>query len=1015
MDRGWNPDAENIAIDRVDQGHLNSILVRTPIITEFLHTGRGDRKWVIAGPKGMGKTLLLKIKSKIYRDQHKGFLFIPEGPLVEKFTSLEETFPGDTVHQFSTINSWRKIWKLSIYCTIIRSIEYQLDSVQTMLPPEVSELIGKARRLPDVLGAFLPLRSRIEVLYRKYISRELQPIVRDLGTYFDVEQVAMFIDNVDEAFRSQRNDESGSDVWSMAQIALIDVVRELCAANNDLKIFVAARAEVLELFPDEMRLQLKSYIARPYYSTIDLRKIFSKNIRLMATHNLVSTHANSELKKFLGFDRIEHSFVIDENGSRETEGVFDFILRHTFGRPREIVEMGRRIALCLPGERTRTRVAEIVNETSSDLMEQYSEEIVPKFEKSVFDVLVRQIGCNVVRRDDAKVIAKTIEAEVGFKGVFSYLWRLGIVGATESTKPGGPLVQRFQPVGKYTPNHARDVPAGTNYLVLHPATDKAMQQVHDKNFYQTSNIIGNGRSFNPPIDTGRSRSAVLIGLSEDHLSSVIHALAEQYWVTAIHTQSPGYGFRATGDVRVEASGREQLRLRFDPGAHVNVWSMERRLDRIVADDNIPQTRAALEASSLIVTRSLDALRQVLASTSADWLDSPPSVLVVSRHFKSSSRKQLRELVAEYRLSPEASSLCIVDCLTHFVDWQTRSIPAEIRVSCETNRRLVVSPPAPQHLSRSGLVRVVPSQKQFEAFNSVSRYLVEGTYRLFKLEQEQNIRRDASRHTVYRLFWEIQTERLTQNRKKQLLDLYQTTSLTQLRARLIEEGERALSRFEKSRPPGKMLPNFVRETRSRGIFPSDKNYYSIAPRCRSYEHSPSVISLMKLLNVQNLPSMHSVFISYSHIDTRFASKMRDVLVKSGCEVFMFEKDATAVALDSMMAEQVTTKSRVLFISSRSSLRSTPCHYELSLTRKKAEAMLEHILIPIRLDDYMLTVTETDIPSSRRALVWGNIEFLRASVAFDFSKYNTDIAQQPHLISEFETLVKARVLPGLRVRR
>ena len=184
----WSTDGDLAKFE--DLENLNKYIIFNSGIREYLgNTGENDTKFFIVAPKGYGKTLLLKAKSSQYRKK-SGYLFIPSSALLEKMAKSTISFGVKELNQYKTLEIWEDIWLLSLSILILRNIE------DFEMPPVVAEMIGRAKALSDILYNVLYERKKI-FTYKRLIHRELLPAVREIRS-----QIAVFIDNIDEAFDS---------------------------------------------------------------------------------------------------------------------------------------------------------------------------------------------------------------------------------------------------------------------------------------------------------------------------------------------------------------------------------------------------------------------------------------------------------------------------------------------------------------------------------------------------------------------------------------------------------------------------------------------------------------------------------------------------------------------------------------------------------------------------------------------------------------------------------------------
>lgn len=141
----------------------------------------------------------------------------------------------------------------------------------------------------------------------------------------------------------------------------------------------------------------------------------------------------------------------------------------------------------------------------------------------------------------------------------------------------------------------------------------------------------------------------------------------------------------------------------------------------------------------------------------------------------------------------------------------------------------------------------------------------------------------------------------------------------------------------------------------------------------------------LVGVTSKIQYQSIFISYSFSDKHIAKRINDDLFKRGILTFIWEKDAPAgKPLEKIMSIGVKEKDRVLFISSKNSLRSKSCQYELTIGREKQEQIWDDVLFPIHIDSYLFEITKDKIrPIEMQNEYWRNIEELKRVNSLDFS--------------------------------
>jgi len=132
---------------------------------------------------------------------------------------------------------------------------------------------------------------------------------------------------------------------------------------------------------------------------------------------------------------------------------------------------------------------------------------------------------------------------------------------------------------------------------------------------------------------------------------------------------------------------------------------------------------------------------------------------------------------------------------------------------------------------------------------------------------------------------------------------------------------------------------------------------------------------------------TTFISYSFNDAAFAQKINDILTERGIRTFLWEKDAPGgERMNEIMSKNVFKHDKILFIASKSSIRSKACQFELSTARKKQEVLWENVFIPITIDQYLFDVKKENIrPIALADEYWENIEEIKRVNVLDFSAF------------------------------
>jgi hypothetical protein len=500
----WVQDAGNITIS--DQ--TKQYLLTNAQIERFLNVGNHEKKFFLIGAKGLGKTLFLKYKRYLYQnsDNFGSYQFHPSNEeLCENLLIDHANISKEDVLKFRETNLWERIW---IFCfSLIACKASQQKDIK--IPQELEDMFPSFTA-STILSILLQKRASINQILADYnillISR-----VKEIKS-----GVLIFIDNFDQELElllkqphltdyQMDNDFPSSRVWVNSQFGLMSAIYRLNKANPHVKVFTSIRSEAFENSQNETKANLMEYSTFLEYTKDEVRKIFDKNIALMDEKDLFGNKEETKLiTRFLGFENMPHPFA-KSNGKRINEEPFDFIYRHTFGRPREVIRIGKEINYFIRNasdyENDVEKIEKIrkrVNLISNDLFKQYTNEIIPAFNETDFSNFIGSIKKNVFTLDPNKKDETTHDSLD--EEIVKLYFNLGLIGyIREKSIKDKALVQLFLPPGKYSYKKLDDLPASP-YFLTHPSMDEDLRKKWGGDFYSTANIIGVDYPFNPAID-----------------------------------------------------------------------------------------------------------------------------------------------------------------------------------------------------------------------------------------------------------------------------------------------------------------------------------------------------------------------------------------------------------------------------------------------------------------------------------------------------------------------------------
>jgi hypothetical protein len=362
----------------------------------------------------------------------------------------------------------------------------------------------------------------IKVMYRVLGSQQ------SLNAYFDDIQtpIVFFIDNVDEYFEpmlesrglvgadrqasSHRN--KSNALWTIAQLGLVGAAHKFHQTNSNVQVYCTIRQEAFRHLGDHTALQTQilGRTVEIRYERADFEEIFKKNIRLMSTDKLHGVPEPDPMKAFFGphASSLKHRFVDQD------ETAFDYVLRHTFYRPRDLVTLGKALAALTPKERTEKRIQETVDGRCDTLVTGLFKEMQPFFCLPDRWSLFSHIKQNVLTRDELDMIAKRYFEHVQIEQIVEMdtenecaqpllvLQKIGMLGWIQTEfQRELTFTQRFVEPREIMMNGPAVLENTEKYYIIHPALDHLILNASGAEFsrgYHSLNIIGNNKPWLPP-------------------------------------------------------------------------------------------------------------------------------------------------------------------------------------------------------------------------------------------------------------------------------------------------------------------------------------------------------------------------------------------------------------------------------------------------------------------------------------------------------------------------------------
>jgi len=322
--QAWASDANQIDIEV-----LEDLTFRNSVVEEFLEDGA---KYFVAGAKGLGKTLLLTYKRSLLsaRYQAEGaprsqaaVQLVPEGrPYLDLMGDLRTPGKGH-IDFLSSLGNCKRAWGFALRVSAISHHPSLLG------PEDAEDLEGWPKRLRAMLeGKQAEPTIVVKELLLSSVG-QVNRLIDDAENFLEVKIRSLhsgmffFVDKVDQALHGLSR-----EAWVHMQAGLVEAAWDLMNANRHLKVFATIREEAFSSYESDIKSNLYGATTTLRYSARDLRRMLEK---------LTHFYEGLPLRDFV-------SPEVVAKHQAEDEEAFDFIYRHTLGRPRDLVIVASEIS-----------------------------------------------------------------------------------------------------------------------------------------------------------------------------------------------------------------------------------------------------------------------------------------------------------------------------------------------------------------------------------------------------------------------------------------------------------------------------------------------------------------------------------------------------------------------------------------------------------------------------------------------------------------------------------------------
>jgi hypothetical protein len=493
---------------------LDRVLFRNDTINDFLNS---KHRHFISATKGFGKTLLLTCKRQLLtqasESRNRPITMVPEGRPYLDFMSEMRSLSSKYEKPLSDLTNTKRLWSAAFRISAISHQPAVIDKSEAVevgaFPTRIQRWLNGARIQPTVVFKELTaLRvselNRLIDVTENFLDQKMRQIHG--GACF-------FIDKVDQAIRHLSR-----DAWIAIQAGLIEAAWETMNANSHLKVFASIRQEAFTNYESDIKSNLFAATTNLNYSDEELEALLDQ---LAGCYEGRRSFAD-----FLGMSVVRH-------GRRTVpEDSFQYVRRHTCGRPRDLVAIASEIS-SRRSSLNEKRLREIVHQTSSTVVVSNIFDEVRVFLNCLCDRESRLrffagVPSNILEKPEAVRVCEEFNGlEAGSLELFGEdsgdifhpfrdLYFAGLLGVVQRDPELGITLQRFRRPHDSLTHAATELPESP-VLLLHPALDTFIRSQRTRRpFLQFQHVpVGDNLVWEPYFPTVMHVEQQLLA-NEDH-------------------------------------------------------------------------------------------------------------------------------------------------------------------------------------------------------------------------------------------------------------------------------------------------------------------------------------------------------------------------------------------------------------------------------------------------------------------------------------------------------------------
>lgn len=308
--------------DEVNFEKIEELIYRNTSVNDFLES---DNKKFIVASKGVGKTLLLRLKRKYLENRYgASALFIPSNAPYLDFAQDQLSMIGKNQMAFLTdVQKTKLFWQYALILSILSYENKNKDNIDFTryftIPDWVIELVNsKQYHNPCDVFTELVTKSNVSKVWDEINSSflEINRVFINNINY----GVHIFIDRLDQALKNVPKDS-----WIAIQTGLLEGAWDISRKNTHVKVYCSIRQEAYYNYSSEDRNAISGSVVFIKYTIDDLVKMLNKSSKYY--------EQGKDFPALMGQIKFQHPKTgIYENLDK-------YIIRHTMYRPRDFVSI----------------------------------------------------------------------------------------------------------------------------------------------------------------------------------------------------------------------------------------------------------------------------------------------------------------------------------------------------------------------------------------------------------------------------------------------------------------------------------------------------------------------------------------------------------------------------------------------------------------------------------------------------------------------------------------------------